>query len=117
MSRLRRWLRSRRGPERAASGTDLSCCSDCGKAFVYPVTWTESGVADWWLLLRCGSCDSWHDVVASNPVVAAYDRILDDDLERIRAAAERLEREALSAEADTFGRALRLDLLTADDFR
>jgi hypothetical protein len=117
MSRLRRWLRSRRGPERAASGTDLSCCSDCGKAFAYPVTWTESGPADWWLLLRCGSCGSWHDVVASNPVVAAYDRILDDDLDTIRAAAERLEREALSAEADTFGRALRLDLLTADDFR
>jgi hypothetical protein len=55
--------------------------------------------------------------VASNPVVAAYDRILDDDLDSIRAAADRLEREALSAEADTFGRALRLDLLTADDFR
>jgi hypothetical protein len=117
MSRLRRWLRSRRGLERAASGTDLSCCSDCGKAFAYPVTWTESGPADWWILLRCGSCDAWRDVVASNPVVAAYDRILDEDLETIRVAAARLERAALSAEADTLGRALRLDLLTADDFR
>jgi hypothetical protein len=56
-------------------------------------------------------------VVASNPIVADYDRILDEDLDAIRDAADRLEREALSAEADTFGRALRLDLLTADDFR
>jgi hypothetical protein len=117
MSRLRRWLRSRRGPQRAASGTDLRSCSDCGKSFVYPVTWTESGPADWWLLLRCGSCGSWHDVLASNLVVADYDRILDADLDRIRDAADRLQREVLRQEADTFGRALRLDLLTADDFR
>jgi hypothetical protein len=117
MSRLRRWLRSRRGPQRAASGADLRCCSDCGKAFAYPVTWTESGPADWWLLLRCGSCGSWRDVVASNPVVADYDRILDADLDTIRDAAAHLEREALRDAADTFGLALRLDLLTADDFR
>jgi len=56
-------------------------------------------------------------VLASNPVVAEYDRILDDDLDTIRGAADELEREWLSAEADTFGTALRLDLLTADDFR
>jgi hypothetical protein len=117
MSRLRRWLRSRRGPLRAASGTDLRCCSDCGKAFAYPVTWTESGPADWWLLLRCGSCGSWRDVVASNPVVAEYDRILDDDLDAIRDAADRMQRETLMAEADALSVALRLDLLTADDFR
>jgi hypothetical protein len=117
MSRLRRWLRSRRGLQRAGSGYELHSCSDCGKAFAYPVTWTESGPADWWLLLRCGSCGAWRDVVASNPVVAEYDRILDEDVDRIRCAAERLERESLMAEADTLGAALRLDLLTADDFR
>jgi len=30
---------------------------------------------------------------------------------------DRLERESLRAQADSFGTALRLDLLTADDFR
>jgi hypothetical protein len=55
--------------------------------------------------------------VASNLVVADYDRILDADLDAIRNAADRMERDALRAEADTLGRALRLDLLTADDFR
>jgi hypothetical protein len=117
MSRLRRWLRSRRGPERAARGRDLHLCPDCGLGFTHPVTWTESGPAAWWLLLRCGSCGSWRDVVASNPVVAEYDRILDEDLDAIRDAADRMQRETLMAEADTFGVALRLDLLTADDFR
>jgi hypothetical protein len=114
---LRRWLRSRSGPQRAATGSDLHCCADCGRGYVYPVTWTESGPADWWLLLRCGSCGTWRDVVASNPVVADYDRLLDKDVDTIRAAADKLERESLLAAADTFGAALRLDLLTADDFR
>ena len=35
----------------------------------------------------------------------------------IRAAAEQLERESFAAQADSFGTALRLDLLGADDFR
>jgi hypothetical protein len=35
----------------------------------------------------------------------------------INAAAERLARDALAAEADAFSAALERDLLTADDFR
>jgi hypothetical protein len=35
----------------------------------------------------------------------------------IEAAAWRLERESFAAQADTFGTALRMDLLSADDFR
>jgi hypothetical protein len=84
---------------------------------VYPVEWTESGSADWWLLLRCGGCGEWRDVVATNYAVAAFDRVLDEEMDVIRAAAEKLERESLAAAADTFGAALRLDLLGADDFR
>jgi hypothetical protein len=57
------------------------------------------------------------DVIASNLVVAEFDRVLDEDLERIRAEADRLGRESLQAQADSFGTALRMDLLTADDFR
>jgi hypothetical protein len=95
----------------------LHLCRECGEEFVYPVTWTESGPAEWWLLLRCGGCGAWRDVVASDQAVAAFDRILDEGIEVIRSAAERLERESLLAQAETFGAALRRDLLTADDFR
>jgi hypothetical protein len=56
-------------------------------------------------------------VVASNYAVAAFDRLLDEEMDVIRAAAEKLERESLAAAADTFGAALRLDLLGAEDFR
>jgi hypothetical protein len=117
MSRFRRWFRrpgAHRGPERP---TRLELCPACGGDFVYPVTWTESGPADWWLLLRCGACDTWRNVVASNHTVARYDRVLDEDMHAIRLESERLERELLEAEADVLTAALRLDLLSADDFR
>lgn len=117
MSRFLRWLR-RSGPrKRAKTATHLEVCTQCGEGFVYPVTWTESGASGWWLLLRCGGCGTWRDVVASNHVVAAFDRLLDEQAYVIRAAAERLAREALSSQADAFAAAMRLDLLTADDFR
>jgi hypothetical protein len=119
-SRFRHWLRRREPrerPDQASRATDLHRCRECGEGFVYPVTWTESGPTDWWLLLRCGGCGAWSDVVASNLAVAAFDRVLDEGLDTIRVAADRLGRESLLAEAETFETALRLDLLGADDFR
>ena len=84
---------------------------------MYPVTWTESGADAWWLLLRCGGCGSWRDVVASNSAVAAFDRVLDEGSAEIELEADRLGRESLRAEADALGTALDLDLIGADDFR
>jgi hypothetical protein len=81
------------------------------------VTWTESGPDAWWLLLRCGGCESWRDVVASNTAVAAFDRVLDEGSVEIELAADRLGREALRAQADALGTALQMDLIGADDFR
>jgi len=117
MSRFRRWLLRygrHRDPEAV---TRLDLCSECGEGFVYPVSWTESGPADWLLHLRCGACGESRDVVANNYAVEEFDRQLDGEMEMIEAAADRLARESLLAEADTFGAALRLDLLTVDDFR
>jgi hypothetical protein len=117
MSRLRRWLRRSGGRDGAEPETRLHVCPKCGEEFVYPLTWAESGPGNWWLLLRCGGCGTWRDVIASNRVVAAFDRILDEEMAVIRAAAERLARESLSAQAETLSAAFRMDLLTADDFR
>ena len=117
LSRLRRRLRRARGRRLAASTGRLDLCGHCGEAFVCPVTWSESGPADWWLVLRCGSCGTSREVLASNAAVAEYDSRLDDGMQEINSAAERLARDALAAEADAFGAALERDLLTADDFR
>jgi hypothetical protein len=117
MPRFRRWLRRRGGRHDAEAATRLDLCSECGQGFVYPVSWGESGRADWWLHLRCGSCGTSREVVASNYAVEAFDRLLDGEMEMIEAAADRLERESFVAQADTFRTALRMDLLSADDFR
>jgi hypothetical protein len=115
MSRLRSWLRRCLGPERAVTRLDL--CHGCGKAFVHPVSWTEWGVQAWLVLLRCGGCGRSRDVIASNAEVALFDRMLDQDMELMAETADRLEFERFEEQADNFGAALRLGLLTADDFR
>jgi hypothetical protein len=112
-TRILNWIRSKH----VHPGTQLHMCRACFEEFVYPVTWTESGRDSWWLLLRCGGCGSWRDVVASNEVVEQFDRVLDENMESMNAAADRLERESLAGEADVLVRALQLDLLGAEDFR
>jgi hypothetical protein len=116
-TQLRRRLRRARGRRLAASTGRLDLCGACGEAFVCPVSWSESGPADWWLLLRCGSCGVNREVLASNATVARYDNQLDEGMQEINFAAERLARAAMAAEADTLSVALERNLLTADDFR
>ena len=99
LAQLRRRLRRARGRRLAASTGRLDLCGACGEPFVCPVTWNESGAAAWWLLLRCGSCGTSREVLASNAAVAEYDSQLDDGMQAINAVAERLAHEVLAAEA------------------
>jgi hypothetical protein len=117
MSRFGNWLRRARRRDRASTPTRLDLCPGCGTGFVYPVTWTEWGAAEWLVHLRCGDCGASRDVVASNYAVAAFDRMLDAEMDVIRAAAERLDQESFCAQTESFSAALRLGLLGADDFR
>jgi hypothetical protein len=117
IARFRRRLRRSRARKGTGGTGRLDVCLECGEAFVYPVTWGESGPADWWLHLRCGSCGARRDVVVSNHAVALFDHALDEAAATMRRSADRLSRESLAEEAETLGAALRLDLLSADDFR
>ena len=117
MSRFGRWLHRYGARPDAETDTRLDVCFECGQGFVYPFDWGESGPADWWLHLRCGACGTCREVIASNCAAEAFDRQLDGEMNVIEAAARRLEHESFRAQAETFGTALRLDLLSADDFR
>ena len=117
MSRFRSWLSRSARPHRSTGASGLEICLICGGDFVYPVNWGEYGPDEWWLLLRCGACDTWRDAVADDDTVEAYDRTLDEGMAAIQAARERSEHESLTANVEAFGTALRLDLLSADDFR
>ena len=117
ISRFGRWLRSLATGRQAGAAMRLDTCPACGEGFVYPVTWTEWGSGEWLMLLRCGGCGSARDVVAGNDAAEAFDELLDEQMAVIRAAADRLELEALEAQTESFVTALRLDLVRADDFR
>jgi hypothetical protein len=68
------------------------------------------------MLLRCGACGaSWEETVP-DAEAERYDRELDRAERHMRRAAERLSRERLADQADSFATALELDLIGAEDF-
>ena len=111
MARL--FQRSRR---RGAGTDDLTRCASCGSDFVTPVVWAEHGKASWWIRLRCGECGEAREVVVEQDAADRFDRALDRGCDVIATTLRRLDRERMTAEAEAFATALRLDLLDAADF-
>jgi hypothetical protein len=81
-----------------------------------PVWWEPVDDDRWHMLLRCGQCDTYRDVVVGNELASAFERDLDRGATPIRAALARLDRERMAAETEVFVAALRHDLIDAGDF-
>jgi hypothetical protein len=94
----------------------LETCAMCGGDFVNPVEWQPAGETHWWMLLRCGACDTWREVTVPNAVAARFDGQLDRRLDVLARAAKRLDRKEMAADVETIAEALRRDLVDADDF-
>jgi hypothetical protein len=94
----------------------LADCSECGADFVHPVEWSPEGDHHWWMLLRCGACGSSREEMVPDLDAELFDRALDRAEHGMRLTADRLGREALEQQAETFAVALELDLIGADDF-
>ena len=94
----------------------LSDCSECGADFVHPVEWSPNDGDTWWMLLRCGACGTSREATVPDEQAELYDRELDMAEYRMRNAADRLSKELLEEQADTFATALELDLIGAEDF-
>ena len=62
-----------RPPQAGAPDPDvqLEHCAMCHEDFVNPVDWEPVGEDRWWMLLRCGACDTWRDLTTTNAVAAA----------------------------------------------
>jgi hypothetical protein len=91
-------------------------CSECGADFVHPVEWSPNDGGTWWMLLRCGACGKSREETVPDDVAERYDRELDMAEYRMRLEADRLAKELLEEQADSFATALRLDLIGAEDF-
>jgi hypothetical protein len=94
----------------------LVTCAMCSGDFVNPVDWEPVGDTHWWMLLRCGACDTWREVTVTNDVAARYDIELDRRMDIVARALERLDRSRMAAEVETMILALRHGLVDPTDF-
>jgi hypothetical protein len=113
--RPQNWL-SRALGRRPNAETNLEHCPHCGRDFVYPVEWEPVSKESWWMLLRCGECDSWREITVRNDVAERFDFELDRRLDILRRALNKIDREQMIAAANAIIAALQLNLIDAADF-
>jgi hypothetical protein len=94
----------------------LEHCALCHEDFVNPVDWEPVGDAHWWMLLRCGACDTWREVTVTNEIAARFDLELDRRLDVVERALARLDSHRMAADVETMIQALRHGLVDAADF-
>jgi hypothetical protein len=94
----------------------LETCLVCRTDFVNPVDWEPLDGGRWWMLLRCGECDTWRDVTVTDAVAERYDAELDRRLDVIDDALHTLDRQRMVGEVETMVVALRRGLVDAADF-
>src|SRR3954464_7392874 len=104
------------GRSQPPPGTGLQICPVCRADFVVPVWWEELENKKLRLLLRCGECDTHHDLVVAGEVADRFERDYMRVLEQMGAMLERLDRERMVVQASAFATALARDLIDADDF-
>jgi hypothetical protein len=113
--KLRRLLRQIRGPV-LPIGDRLIVCAVCGSSVVNPVDWDESDESRWWVLLRCGECAWSREAIITDNEAKQLERDLELGLCEIARVVDRLDRERMVREANSFITALRRDLIGPADF-
>jgi hypothetical protein len=94
----------------------LRHCATCSGPHVCPVEWGELDEVRWWIISRCGDCETWSETVISDAQAARLDLELSRQTELIRREADRLDRECMSAQVEAFAAALARDLVSPADF-
>jgi hypothetical protein len=94
----------------------LENCALCGADFVNPVDWEPVGETHWWMLMRCGACDTWREATVTNAVAARFDLELDRRMNILTRAWERIDSAAMAVEVETMIQALRRGLVDPADF-
>jgi hypothetical protein len=94
----------------------LETCAMCGADFVNPVDWEPVGETHWWMLMRCGACDTWREATVTNSVAARFDLELDRRMDILARAWEKIDSAAMAVEVETMIQALRRGLIDAADF-
>ncbi len=112
----RAYNRLRGAQDRPDPEIHLETCALCGTDFVNPVDWEPAGDTHWWMLLRCGACDTWREATVTNDIAARYDLELDRRLDILAHALDRIDAREMAAEVETMIQALRRGLVDPIDF-
>ena len=108
-------FRSRK-PRLPDPDVQLEHCAVCHADFVNPVDWEPVGADHWWMLLRCGACDTWRELTTSNEVAQRFDSELDRRMDIVARTVQRLDSHRMAADVETMIQALRRGLVDAADF-
>jgi hypothetical protein len=96
--------------------TSIRYCAACNDEAVYPFDWDEHGETMWWVIARCGNCDTYREVILTNEEVEDWDIWLDDTADEIMREYKKLVRENMKDEIKRFSKLLELDIIMPDDF-
>jgi hypothetical protein len=89
-------------PSRSDAGRGLEICLVCGGDFVNPVDWDALEGHRFWMLLRCGACETWRDVTVSDAAADRFEDALDERTRVLERTLERLDRERMEDEVEAF---------------
>ncbi|MDP9134546.1 MAG: hypothetical protein M3N56_06930 [Actinomycetota bacterium] len=99
-----------------APGSGLHQCLFCHGDYVIPVLIEAVDDARWRVVLRCGECETYRDVVIVNEVAERFNQDYERGIAELAATSDRLERERMATELHVLVIALQLDLIDAADF-
>jgi hypothetical protein len=96
--------------------TGLETCLLCGRDFVNPIDWEPADEHHWWILLRCGECETWRETTVEDEIAERFDAELDRRADVLAGTLHKLDAERMGAWVDSFVLALRSGLVDAADF-
>jgi hypothetical protein len=95
----------------------MTMCPRCGSTFLQPLRCEAKAAGVMMVELRCPDCMTWLKAPHTRADMRELDRRQAEFRSALVTQYERLVAESMEALADCWGRALELDLLSADDFR
>ena len=94
---------------------ELEYCLVCGHDYVNPVEWEPLDGGVFWMLLRCGGCETWREATVSDAEADRFDEALDRGLDVIRLRVAEIERRRMERDGESFLDGLRAGNAGPDD--
>lgn len=95
----------------------LTRCPSCKLNAVVPIMdECQERKGHWLLSLRCSACYACREILVTQEQAEVFDRALDDEERKLRAALRRMERASMADDVARFAAALEADAILPEDF-